>query len=265
MQEDFSNLLEDVRRIAREAGDKIMEIYHHLKEDDIEVKSDSSPLTIADKASHNHIVENLKKITPDIPIISEEHRNESYDVRASYTYCWILDPLDGTKEFIKKNGEFTVNIALLHNGNPILGVVTAPDFDTEYYAYKGKGAFSAQRDQNESKMQVSSYDMKDKGLRVVCSRSHMNAETSAFLGELNKPIPVYKGSSLKFMVIASGEADLYPRIAPTMEWDTAAAQIILEEAGGAVEAYGSKFPLSYNKENLLNPYFVARGAKASDA
>lgn len=264
MVNNYSDKLNDVRRIARQAGEKIMEIYKDLKEGDIDYKQDQSPLTIADKASHNHIVQELKILTPEIPIISEEHENAEYEDRADYTFCWMIDPLDGTKEFIKQNGEFTVNIALLHKGESIMGVVTAPDLNKEYFAYKGKGAFSADNDGEGKIMKVKPYDKKDKGLKVVCSRSHMNAETSKFLGELNKPIPIYKGSSLKFMVIASGEADVYPRIAPTMEWDTAAAQIILEEAGGVVEAFASKEPLRYNKEVLLNPYFVARAAYAND-
>ncbi len=259
MEKDYSYLLDDIRKIAREAGDKIMGIYRNLKDEDIELKKDDSPLTIADKASHNHIVKNLKEITPDIPIISEEHKNDSYAERAAYSYCWIVDPLDGTKEFIKKNGEFTVNIALLYKGTAVLGVVTAPDLDMEYFAYKGKGAFKAERDKNQERIQVRGFNMNDKGLVVVSSRSHMNTETSEYLGKLNEPVLISKGSSLKFMVIASGEADLYPRIAPTMEWDTAAAQIVLEEAGGAVEIYGKNSPVKYNKENLLNPYFIARG------
>lgn len=241
-----------------------MKIYKDLKRDDIEIKADRTPLTIADKASHEHIVKNLGKLSPEIPIISEEHKNADYAVRADYTYAWMVDPLDGTKEFIKQNGEFTVNIALLFHGSPIMGVVNAPDLDTEYYAYKGTGAYTAVRNETPTEMHVNAYHPDDKGLRIVCSRSHMNAETSKFLGELKKPIPIYKGSSLKFMVIAAGDAEIYPRIAPTMEWDTAAAQIILEEAGGVVEAFASKEPLSYNKENLLNPYFIARAAYAND-
>lgn len=263
MEKDYTAWLQDIRSIAWEAGDKIMEVYISLKDDDIETKSDQSPLTTADIASHKHIVNRLKKLTPDVPIISEEQRNADYKTRADYTYCWMIDPLDGTKEFIKQNGEFTVNIALLKNGAPIMGVVIAPALQMEYFATLNKGAFSCLKGEKPAQMSINPFRMDDKGIRVVCSRSHMNAETSKFLDELKKPRPIYKGSSLKFMAVAAGDADVYPRIAPTMEWDTAAAQIILEEAGGVVEAYASKMPLTYNKENLLNPYFIARAAYAN--
>ena len=166
--------------------------------------------------------------------------------------------MDGTKEFIKRNGEFTVNIALIHQGQAVLGIVYAPVLDEMYYASKGQGAF-LQKDNTTTRLEAPHFRQTDKGLNVVCSRSHLNEETQKFVDALDAPDLVPKGSSLKFLLLATGEAHLYPRIAPTMEWDTAAAQAVLEEAGGKVLQYGSDQALQYNKENLLNPSFVAQG------
>ena len=259
MDLDLKEIIDDIRDIAVEAGETVMEVYKDMHDDDVEMKSDDSPLTIADKRSNDVITKRLNDLGYDIPIISEENRNAPWEERKNYHYAWMIDPLDGTKEFIKENDEFTVNIALLKDGSPILGVVYAPVFKEEYWATKDGKAYKRPHKRRRRRIKVSEFQMDDKALRVVCSRSHMNAETSEFMGELKKPKPVYCGSSLKFISIAKGEAELYPRIAPTMEWDTAAAQIIVEEAGGVVEAYASKEPLVYNKENFLNPYFIARG------
>jgi 3'(2'), 5'-bisphosphate nucleotidase len=168
----------------------------------------------------------------------------------------MVDPLDGTKEFIKRNGEFTVNIALIENATPVLGVVAVPVTNEIYFAAKGHGAYlrSSRRDQKLSKREKP--DMKQEGLVVVASRSHMNDETRNFISALNNPQLISAGSSLKFMLLASGKADLYPRYAPTMEWDTAAAHAIVRETGFEVTQYGTRTPLVYNKENLLNPYFL---------
>lgn len=261
---DLEKLVNKVRELAEKAGEAIMEIYKDLHDEDVELKLDDSPLTVADTRSNDIIVKGLKKLTPDIPIISEEERNQPYEERQHYTYVWIIDPLDGTKEFIKENDEFTVNIALVKDGKPILGVVNVPALGEEYFATKGGDAYRRLPKRRRRRIQVEPFQMTDKSLKVVCSRSHMNAETSAFLGELKKPIPVYCGSSLKFLVVARGDAHIYPRIGLTNEWDTCAAQIIVEEAGGVVEANASKEPLSYNKENFLNPYFVARASYSED-
>lgn len=253
---EINKLINEVINIAQNAGDAILKIYG---EDDfqIESKGDESPLTIADKTANDIICEGLQKISPAIPIISEENKLLPYAERKNWDYAWMVDPLDGTKEFIKRNGEFTVNIALIHNGKSIAGVVYAPVLNLMYYAIEDKGAFVFKNKQWE-KLQANTYKPSDANLRVVCSRSHLNEETQAFVNDYSSPELIAKGSSLKFLILAEQGAELYPRLAPTMEWDTAAAQIILEEAGGSVCIAGSNNPVVYNKENLLNPHFVAK-------
>lgn len=249
--------LNELCHIAKLAGQEILRIYMDSKDVEIERKSDSSPLTIADKASNDIICMGLENIDPYYPIISEENKQIAYAERKDYEYAWMVDPLDGTKEFIKRNGEFTVNIALIHKNRSIMGVVYVPVEDKCYYAAEGEGAFLIDKDGVVSQLHCNKFKMDDEGIRVVASRSHLNPETEAFMGQLKQPETVAKGSSLKFLVLASGGAELYPRLAPTMEWDTAAAHIILEEAGGSVVQYGTKDSLVYNKENLLNPHFLA--------
>ncbi|MCL4115778.1 UNVERIFIED_CONTAM: hypothetical protein GTU68_051701 [Idotea baltica] len=221
------------------------------------MKSDDSPLTKADKAANAVIVDGLKKLDIIYPIISEEEKLVSYEDRKDYHRFWLVDPLDGTKEFIKRNGEFTVNIALVEKSAPILGVVFVPVSGEMYWATKDNGAFY-QKEDDIKKLKAPSFSMKDKGVRVVCSRSHINEETKSFIDQLDSPETVSKGSSLKFLLMAANQAEIYPRMGPTMEWDTGAAQIVLEEAGGAVLQHETGKPLEYNKENLLNPYFIAR-------
>jgi len=251
-------LTKELRKIAREAGEAILDIYHNASDFDIQSKADDSPLTIADQKANSIICAGLEALDVQYPIISEENKLVSYEVRKEWTYCWMVDPLDGTKEFIKRNGEFTVNIALIQENEVVLGVVYAPALDEMYWGGKGHGAF-ALIDGIESKLNSSSFTMNDSGLRVVCSRSHLNEGTQAFVDALKSPELVSKGSSLKFLILAKADADVYPRIAPTMEWDTAAAQIILEEAGGEVLQYQTDKKVVYNKEDLLNPFFLARG------
>lgn len=252
----YQKLLPEICKIAIKAGEKILEIYHSDMDFGVEAKADDSPLTIADQQANQVIVDGLKQLEDQFPIISEENKVLSYDVRKEYDHFWLVDPLDGTKEFIKKNGEFTVNIALVKGNRSVLGVVFTPVTGELFYASKGNGAFKTV-DKETKSISSNAFSMTDKNLRVICSRSHLNEETQAFVDELNEPELVSKGSSLKFLMLAEGKAELYPRIAPTMEWDTGAAQIILEEAGGTVFQYESKDPLEYNKENLLNPYFIA--------
>lgn len=252
------NLTKELRTIARDAGAAIMDIYNSASDIEIELKGDDSPLTKADKAANDVICAGLEALEVKYPIISEENKLLPYEERKVFTHCWMVDPLDGTKEFIKKNGEFTVNIALIEQNEVVLGVVYAPALDEMYWAEKDKGAFSFINGE-ETKLTASQFTMKDSGLRVVCSRSHLNDETQAFVDALTEPELVAKGSSLKFLILANKGADVYPRIAPTMEWDTAAAQIILEEAGGEVVQYKTSEKVIYNKEDLLNPFFVARG------
>jgi len=255
---ELEKTIASVCDIAVEAGKAIMEIYNRSEGIEIEKKSDNSPLTIADKASNKVICDGLVGLEPRWPIISEENKQQEYSVRKEYSYAWMVDPLDGTKEFIKRNGEFTVNIALIHNNKSIAGVVYIPCTNALYYAIEGKGAFQITSDGKE-RLEASAFRMTDPGLRVVCSRSHLNEDTQRFMDKLSEPATVSRGSSLKFLVLASGNAELYPRLAPTMEWDTAAAHIILEEAGGRVYQAENEKPLRYNKENLLNPFFIATG------
>lgn len=251
-------LAKKITEIAKEAGNQIMETYNNAASFEIESKSDDSPLTIADKDSNDIICTGLDKLEVIYPIISEENKAVPYEERKNYSRFWLVDPLDGTKEFIKRNGEFTVNIALVENGSPFLGVVYAPAIDEMYWAVKGEGAFQVINGKNH-RLEAAHFRYTDSKLKIVCSRSHINAETQAFVSKLDEPELVATGSSLKFLILAKGNADVYPRLGPTMEWDTGAAQIILEEAGGRVYRADDEQPLAYNKENLLNPYFIAQG------
>ncbi|MEO1032349.1 MAG: 3'(2'),5'-bisphosphate nucleotidase CysQ [Bacteroidota bacterium] len=246
------------------AGEAIMQVYN--TEFDIELKEDQSPLTIADKNA-NDIINAFLKPT-NIPIISEENKQIDYNIRKSWSTCWIVDPVDGTKEFIKRNGEFTVNIALVDNGKPRLGVIYVPANKVLYFGDVGnKKAFKAQLvehntpyEQALKKGEPLSPKRKSSKIEVVGSRSHMNDETLAFVDKLKRQGEevsiVSKGSSLKFCLVAEGGADIYPRFAPTMEWDTAAGQAICNAVGVKVISKETEKPLVYNKENLLNPWFV---------
>ncbi|MEO9483338.1 MAG: 3'(2'),5'-bisphosphate nucleotidase CysQ [Ekhidna sp.] len=249
---ELESLLEIAKKAAFAAGTEIMNIYES-GDFAIEAKSDDSPLTIADKAAHNTIVSYLEKT--GIPILSEEGIAIPYSERASWEYFWMVDPLDGTKEFIKKNGEFTVNIALIHKDESILGVVYPPVIGDIYWASRGSGAYRESNGTVE-KLNTTKRDLKESGVKVVASRSHMSEETSKYVAQFENPDVVSKGSSMKFLLVASGEADVYPRFAPTMEWDTAAAHAIVSEAGGRVVFENEITPLSYNKEDLLNPSFI---------
>jgi len=266
-------LLESVIEVALQAGAEIMEIYK--KDFSIEYKDDKSPLTEADKHSNEVICAGLKKLDKIYPILSEENKTVSYEERKDWKTFWLVDPIDGTKEFIKKNGEFTVNIALIEDGEPVMGVVYAPALDTLYYGMKGHGAFRKTSGRLEALPAEKNDPGESKKIRVVASRSHLNKETSDFIDSIAKQYPecgieaVSKGSSLKLCMVAEGSADIYPRVAPTMEWDTAAAQGVVEAAGKCTYNFET-FPhddvkfntkikadkLTYNKENLLNPFFV---------
>ena len=254
----MEELTKKVLMIAKQAGEKILEIYADESRFGVVMKSDDSPLTQADKQANDVIIEGLVNLKVGYPIISEETKLKSYDERKDYDRFWLVDPLDGTKEFIKRNGEFTVNIALVENGMPIMGVVFVPVSRDTYWGMKGQGAYHESPEGEIRKLSANQYQNTDRGIRVVCSRSHINAETQSFIDALDQPEAVSKGSSLKFLLIAGGEAEVYPRMGPTMEWDTGAAQIILEESGGEVLHAETMQPLNYNKENLLNPYFIAR-------
>lgn len=235
------------------ASKQILDVYHS-GDFQAEAKGDNSPLTLADKKAHEAIVAVLNQT--GIPVLSEEGKSIPFDERKNWEYFWMVDPLDGTKEFLKRNGEFTVNIALIHNNRPIMGVVAVPVTGDVFYATAGVGAF-VKRGAATIALQVRpKINLDQSGLRIVASRSHMSEETKSFIDKLVQPSLVSKGSSLKFMLLAEGEADVYPRYAPTMEWDTAAAHAIINAIGMKVLEYGKSTELTYNKENLLNPYFL---------
>lgn len=251
-KEQLLKLSEQVCIIAREAGDKILEIYG--SEFSIEQKEDKSPLTAADMASHHAIEDGLKALNLDFPILSEESDGElSFAERSSWQTYWLVDPLDGTREFIKRNGEFTVNIALIHEHKVILGVVFVPVSGNCYFASVGNGTAC----ENDSKIQSLSTRKTDTGNLVLAgSRSHGNEQQQAFMERVGDADIMAVGSSLKFCLVAEGKVDLYPRFGPTSEWDTAAAQCLVEQAGGLVTDMELK-PLEYNrKESILNPYFL---------
>lgn len=254
----LKSIIKEVIPIAKAAGDKIMEVYEDIDNFNVETKDDNSPLTRADKEANKIICEGLEKLSVLYPIISEENKAQPYSERKEFEYCWMVDPLDGTKEFIKRNGEFTVNIALIHNNASVGGVVYAPVMDEMYFAVKGQGATMI-KDGTISDLAATYYHSQEKALSIVCSRSHLNDETQAFIDDYDAPLKVAKGSSLKFLILAAGGAQVYPRLAPTMEWDTAAAHIILEEAGGSIVKAENGKALKYNKEDLLNPHFIAYG------
>jgi 3'(2'), 5'-bisphosphate nucleotidase len=250
-----TDILDKVIAAVDLAGRKIMDIY---ESDDfsVEVKEDDSPLTAADKAAHEILVEALSKLNRG-PVLSEEDANIPWQERKSWDQYWLVDPLDGTKEFIKRNGEFTVNVALIRDGVPVLGVVYAPVLELWYYADEN-GAFKKEGDTDPIRLVPSSPPKTGEPWRVVGSRSHTSAAFDSFMASFPEAELVSVGSSLKLCMVAEGSADLYPRLIPTCEWDTAAGQAVLEAAGGKVLHWETKQALRYNsKDDLLNPYFVA--------
>lgn len=254
------DLMESILAIAEQAGEAIKEVYHQADPVKIQTKSDDSPVTEADHAAHHVIVDQLASLTPDIPVFSEESEKISYEERKQWTRYWLVDPLDGTKEFINGTGEFTVNIALIEDHEPVLGVVTVPLKDQAYVGGQGIGAFKV--DQG-TWHKIAVRTVENRELVVVGSRRHGAEKLNALLAKLEaegyQTDMTSMGSSLKFCLIAEGKADLYPRLAPTSEWDTAAAQAVLMEAGGCV--INTNFdPLTYNREeSVLNPEFYALG------
>lgn len=253
-----SRFLEPVIALSIEAGRKILEIY----DSDFRVgfKQDDSPLTAADLASHHCLLEGLQDLSTLYPVLSEESADLPFEERSAWETYWLIDPLDGTKEFVKRNGEFTVNVALVHQHVPVLGVVYAPALDTCYFASEGCGAFK--RIGNEEPHQIYVRSRAPEHLTVVGSRSHQTEGLATFLSRLGDYQLKSIGSSLKLCWVAEGEADLYPRIGLTSEWDTAAAQCVVEAAGGAVtDLKGER--LRYNaKSSILNPYFLVYGDKS---
>ncbi len=248
--------LRAIIEIAEEAGKEIIAVYRE-RDLGIELKADVSPITRADRVAHQLIVKRLKDLEQGFPVLSEESREVLYQERQSWDTYWLVDPLDGTKEFIKRNDEFTVNIALIENGRAGLGVVHAPALGLTYYAVQGRGAFRVKAGGKPERIQVGDY--REGRLKIAASRSHAGEALKEFLGKINNYERVSMGSSLKFCLIADGTAHLYIRFGRTMEWDTAAAQCVVEEAGGVVTDL-SGTPLRYNKPDLSNPEFVATGS-----
>jgi 3'(2'), 5'-bisphosphate nucleotidase len=249
-----ANLREAVLELARSAGAAIMDVYR--QDFAVEHKDDRSPLTEADMASHRIIVAGLEKLTPDIPVLSEESASLPWSERQAWTRYWLVDPLDGTREFVKKNGEFTVNIALIENHQSVFGVVFSPALDELHYGERGRGAFVRVGGEDVA---LNTRRPALSPLRVAASRSHMDERTAALLTRLGDIETASMGSSLKFCRIAEARIDLYPRFGLTSEWDTAAAQAVVEAAGGVVLTLDGE-PLRYNtKDSLLNPHFIVLG------
>ncbi len=259
-QHNLEQLMQKARLIAAEASLKILDIYIR-DEIQITTKADQSPLTQADMASHNHILERLSQLTPDIPVLSEENVDEFDSVtRTSWPTYWLVDPLDGTKEFIAQNGEFTVNIALIENHQAVIGVVAVPAKKISYFAAKGSGAFKAGPDEIAKSIHTRSLGGDNKQPIVVTSRRTGLDKIEPFLKNIEDYSTTVMGSSIKMCLVAEGKADLYPRLGLTSEWDTAASQCVIEEAGGAILHLQTRQPLAYGaKENILNPEFLTIG------
>lgn len=247
--------LAEIVRLAKRAGEAILSVYRQ-QDFAISYKADRSPLTQADLAAHHLIADALKKRWPGLPVLTEESTTVPYRLRREWESYWLVDPLDGTKEFVKRSDEFTVNIALIRCGVAVMGVVYAPAFDISYYAAEGMGAFKQRGDGEAAPIAVSDY--RGRRLKIALGRSHIASALSTFLEKLPPHELIRMGSSLKLCLVAEGAADLYPRLGRTMEWDTAAAHAIVNEAGGSVTNSHGK-PLLYNKADLANPDFFVRG------
>ncbi|HLF11443.1 MAG TPA: 3'(2'),5'-bisphosphate nucleotidase CysQ [Gammaproteobacteria bacterium] len=257
---DDPSLPGELCAIAREAGAAILDAYG--RDFSVRLKNDRSPLTEADQVSHAVIRGRLRELSLELPLLSEESPVEELSRRREWQRYWLVDPLDGTKEFLKRNGEFTVNIALIDTHRAVLGVVFAPALDHIYYGTIAQGAWQQRADRDAEAIHVRS--TAGDPLRVVGSRSHPSGDLKAYLDALGPYELTPMGSSLKICLVAAGEADVYPRFGPTSEWDTAAAQAILESAGGRmIDRVGQ--PLRYNaKDHLLNPHFLAFGDQQRD-
>lgn len=255
---NFAALGPEVIQIAHKAGDAIMEVYGGTADFAVEQKADHTPITLADRIADKIISEGLTALHPQWPVISEESELPPYEERRHWPYCWIVDPLDGTKEFIRRNGDFTVNIALVQGQEAVFGLIYAPVTGECFYAAKGQGAYEI-HPEGKRRLHCTPFRKQDAGLRILISRSHLNTETEDFIRRYEAPVLVPKGSALKFGLLARGQADVYPRPGRTGEWDTAAGQVILEEAGGRVLDFQTQKPLRYNKEDTLNPFFIAYG------
>ncbi|QDZ25567.1 inositol monophosphatase [Chloropicon primus] len=282
--EDFPYVLdaEYLVEVARKAGDAVMEVYGESEEDwGVQKKGDESPVTKADLKANKVICDMLVSAYPSVPITSEENKKVDWETRKDYLYSWNIDPLDGTKEFIKRNGQFAVNIALVKRQEAVVGLVQVPVTGRTYWAAKGKGSYVRTASGEETRLQCKAFREDAAGLGIIVSRRHMSKETEDFISRYDSPVFTQMGSSLKFTKIAENEAHIYPRMAPTCEWDTAAPHVVLSEAGGEVlqcglctssgelledwkEVLVKQVPVVYNKENDLNPFFVAYGKRIKD-
>ncbi len=260
MNMDLSPLCQQVITIAKQASEKILAVYN--TEFDVTSKEDNTPLTEADMAAHHVISEGLHQLTPEIPILSEESVDIPFTVRKQWNRYWLVDPLDGTREFVKRNGEFTVNIALIDNHRAILGVIHTPVSGVLYYASNQDGAFKQMP--GKEPVAIRTRNKQASPTLVAGSRSHRGSSLKEFLEKLGEHEIVSMGSSLKSCLVAEGSVDIYPRLGPTSEWDTAAAQCIVENAGGKLLDLSMQ-PLLYNKKNsLLNPHFIVIGDPSYD-
>ena len=252
-----SDLIEQLIKISKEAGQAILEVYK--TNFDHQIKEDLSPLTKADILSHNIICERLEALTPGIPILSEESCNIPLSIRSQWNQYWLIDPLDGTKEFLKKNDEFTVNIALMKNNKPIFGLINTPVSKEIYWGSQNHGSNFIDTEGNISKIKTS--EKIGKSLRIVTSRSHPSEKLNTYLKKIDNYKIISRGSSLKFCLVASGKADIYPRFGPTSEWDIAAGEAIVKFAGGEIIKLDGK-SMTYNlKDSLLNPEFIVSANK----
>lgn len=258
---DLESLVKSTRDLSRTAGEKILEVYED--EFAVDIKEDNSPLTEADLVSHNCLTDAIKNFEPPLPIISEESAsNVAFATRKKWETYWLIDPLDGTKEFIKRNGEFTVNVALVHNHKPVLGVVYVPVKEQCYFAAQGLGAFKQEK--NNAPLPIQVRTKVQKTIIVAGSRSHQTGGLGDYLRKLGDYQLITMGSSLKLCLVAEGIADIYPRIGLTSEWDTAAAHCVVEQAGGKVTDIQGSTLLYNTKESVLNPYFLAFGDSSRD-
>jgi 3'(2'), 5'-bisphosphate nucleotidase len=254
-QKNIKINLDEIIDIAQDAGKEILKIYYKNKKINSKLKADLTPVTEADEVANKLIIKRLKKLYPNIPIISEESKIENYEIRKNWNYVWLIDPLDGTKDFISRSGEFSVNIALIKNNKSILGVINAPTLNKTYYAQKDGGSYLIK---NEKRIKLPIVTNK-KNYVTFISKNDGITKIKEWLQNLNldkKLIVKRLGSSLKGCFIAEGKADFYLKMSSIMEWDTAAMQVILEEAGKQIVDFKTKKPLKYNKRNLRNPFYL---------
>lgn len=258
MSEEKARILSAVTTAGIEAGKAIMDIYDTDFSSTLEIKQDSSPVTAADKEASRIICRQLEGLLDKCPVISEENEMPAFEKRKYLQRYWLIDPLDGTREFIARNGDFTVNIALIEQNVPVFGWILIPLTGEYFYAFRGDGAFH-HTPSGPFPIRCNSFSTDQKGLRILRSRSHYHEKAADYIRRFEQPVIIPRGSSIKMMLIASGQADLYPCFSRTSEWDTAAAQIILEEAGGHLLGLETGLPLKYNKKDLKNPFFIAHG------